>query len=69
VYEIGQYDDDRMLRGFTRPTARITSELQYEGLVADGVEAMLVPIYKGVKAAFFRIPPEVVEILRDEGPS
>jgi PIN like domain len=69
VYEIGQYDDYRMLRGFTRPTARITSELQYEGLVADGVEAMLVPIYKGVKAAFFRVPPEVVEILRDEEPS
>jgi hypothetical protein len=67
VYEIGQYDDDRMLRGFTRPTARITSELQYEGLVADGVEAMLVPIYAGVKAAYFRVPPEVVEIIRDGG--
>ncbi len=63
VYEICGYEDDRMLRGFTRPAARITSDLQSAGLVADGVEAALTPVYYGVKAAAFTIPAEMVEIL------
>jgi len=65
VYEICGYDDSRMLRGFTRPAARITSDLQREGLVADRVTPMLVPLYPDdVRAAGFRIPAEVVAILR-----
>lgn len=64
VYEIGSYDDDRMLRGFTKPTARITRDLQAEGVVPEGVQAALAPIYQGsVKAAAFRIPAELVTIL------
>jgi hypothetical protein len=65
VYEIGGYDDDRMLRGFTRPTARVTADLQAAGVVADGVAPMLIPLYPdGGVAAAFRIPPEVVRILQ-----
>jgi hypothetical protein len=64
VYAICEFDDDRMLRGFTRPTARITADLQSAGLVGDGVTAMLIPRYEGVKAAAFAIPDEVVTILR-----
>lgn len=41
VYEICGFDSDRMLRGFTRPTARLTSDLQAEGVVEDGVTPML----------------------------
>jgi hypothetical protein len=63
VYAICEFDDDRMLRGFTRPTARITADLRASGLVEDGVTAMLIPRYEGVKAAAFRIPTEVVKIL------
>ncbi|MEU5266824.1 PIN-like domain-containing protein [Amycolatopsis sp. NPDC021455] len=67
VYEIAQYNDDRMLRGFTRPAARITRDLQAEGVVADGVQPALAPIYQGsVKAAAFRIPVEMVAILADD---
>ena len=64
VYAICGYDDDRMLRGFTRPAARITATLQAEGMVADGVEAPLTAIYHGdVKAGGFRIPAEMIAIL------
>lgn len=67
VYEIGQYDEDRMLRGFTRPSARITRDLQNEGIVDDGVRPMLEPLYIGVKASGFRVPDEVVDIIGKQG--
>ena len=64
VYEICGYEDDRMLRGFTLPTSRITRDLQEEGIVAEGVEPVLTTIYlSGVKAAAFRIPAEMAAIL------
>lgn len=67
IYAIGEYGNDRMLRGFTRPTARITSDLQNAGRVSPGVAAALTPIYNGgVKAVAFRIPPEMVLILSED---
>jgi len=68
VYEICGYEDDRMLRGFTLPTSRITRDLQREGIVAEGVEPVLTTIYRsGVKASAFRIPAEIAAILtRDQ---
>lgn len=66
VYEIGGYGDDRMLRGFTRPSARITRDLQAEDLLPEGVTPMLIPQYVGVRAAGFEIPREVVSILNEE---
>lgn len=43
VYGLCGYDDDRMLRGFTRPTARITADLRREGLLAEPVMPILKP--------------------------
>ncbi|HEX3591581.1 MAG TPA: hypothetical protein VHV74_18325, partial [Pseudonocardiaceae bacterium] len=63
IYRLADYDDRRMLRGFTRPTARITLDLQAAGLVPDGVEPALTPIYDGMKATAFVIPQEMVTIL------
>jgi PIN like domain len=60
VYELGDYSDDRMLRGFTRPFRRLTETLQEEGRVPRGVPSILVARYPdGVKASFFAVPPEV----------
>ena len=57
-------------RGAAKPPvkspARITRELQERGVVAEGVEPALTPIYHGVKAAAFRIPREMVAILSEE---
>lgn len=54
-----------MLRGFTRPAKRITRDLQDEGLLDEGVEDILTPLYLGVIAEQFEIPLDVVEILSD----
>ena len=65
LYGLCGYDDERMLRGFTRPAARITADLQREGLLVDSVAPILKPLYPdGVRASGFRIPPEVVAVLR-----
>jgi len=58
VYKLGGFPDDRMLRGFTRPPARITVALQAEGLVPDRILPILVARYpEGVKASYFSVPP------------
>lgn len=60
VYELGGFPDDRMLRGFTRPPARLTAALQAESLVPDLVLPILVARYpEGVKASYFSVPPEI----------
>ncbi|WP_367127087.1 PIN-like domain-containing protein [Saccharothrix sp. HUAS TT1] len=66
IYEIAGFDDDRMLRGFTRPVARITRMLQGRGVVARGVEPALTPVYSGVKAIAFRVPADMVAVLADD---
>jgi hypothetical protein len=60
VYELGNFPDDRMLRGFTRPPARLTSALQAEGILPEGVPPIFVARYPdGVKASYFSVPPEL----------
>jgi len=63
LFEVAGYEPDRMLRGFTRPAKRITRDLQDEGLLDEGVEDILTPLYLGVIAEQFEIPLDVVEIL------
>ncbi|WP_433553967.1 PIN-like domain-containing protein [Micromonospora zamorensis] len=64
VYTICGYSDDRLLVGFTRPTARITAHLQTEQRLPEVVTPMLTPLYRGPGRLYaVRIPPEVVEIL------
>ncbi|WBC23432.1 PIN-like domain-containing protein [Solwaraspora sp. WMMA2080] len=64
VYVLGDYSDDRMLRGFTRPTARITADLQAEKLIPASVAPMLTPLYRGPGRLYaVRIPAEVTVIL------
>lgn len=63
IYEIAGYHEDRMLRGFTRPAARITKTMQDQGLVSEHVEPILSPQYQGgVTAVSFSIPDEVVDL-------
>ncbi|MEU8637590.1 hypothetical protein AB0C38_35880 [Amycolatopsis sp. NPDC048633] len=64
VYELGEYADDRMLRGFTRPVRRLTATLQGEGTVPARVAPIFVARYPdGVKASYFSVPAEVPELL------
>lgn len=67
IYQVCGYDKERMLRGFTKPTTRVTHALQDEGFLDDPVEPVLTPQYdSGVTAIRFEIPLDVVEILSDD---
>ena len=66
VYELGEYEAGRTLRGFTRPVNRITLQLQREGLVAPGVAPALEAIYEyGVQATYLAVPPDVQDLLSE----
>jgi hypothetical protein len=67
VYELAGYDEDRMLRGFTRPTTRITRLLQEEGHLVLTAEVALTANYEGgATAVSFDIPLEMVNILNND---
>jgi hypothetical protein len=64
VYELGEFPDGRMLRGFTRPFLRLTETLQRKGKVPTGVSPIFVAQYPdGMKASYFSVPEEVPELL------
>jgi hypothetical protein len=61
VYELGDYDADRMLKGFTRPVSRVVRMLQARGSVPDDAIDVLSPVYDPKiksfqRAAGFRVP-------------
>jgi PIN like domain len=66
VYRIGQYSDDRTLRGFTRRTRRISQELRDAGVLpetaADLLQTVYDPAFSAVEASGFRIPSELQEL-------
>ncbi len=68
VYEIGDYKETRMLRGFTRPVKTAARRLQEQGIATGDVEGFFVAVYDpefdAVTASGFRIPPETVPLLR-----
>jgi hypothetical protein len=64
VYRLCGYDDERMLRGFTRPTTRITADLEREGILPGPVTPMLISLYRDdARLTSLRVPAEVVEIV------
>ncbi|HEX7305878.1 PIN-like domain-containing protein [Lentzea sp.] len=64
VYVLGDYSDERMLRGFTRPYHRLTAVLQARGVVPPGVPQIFVARYPdGVRTSYFSVPDEVPPLL------
>jgi hypothetical protein len=60
IYALGNYSEQRMLRGFTRPPLRVTAALQAAGVVSENVRPIFAARYpEGVKASYFTVPPEV----------
>ena len=69
VYDVCGFSTDRLLTGFTKPVARITWVLQYEGLVPQGVPPALYPVYEGPgRARAFVVPDEIVDLLATADP-
>ncbi|WP_019811592.1 hypothetical protein [Saccharomonospora halophila] len=63
VYELGNYDHDRMLRGFTRPTKRVVEGLKQRGELDSAAPSLLEPFYNGNQADGFEVPKAVLSLL------
>ncbi len=64
VYQVGRYDDDRSLRGFTRPVNRIVQEMRAQGRLPEDAVDMLTTRYDGgVVATGFEVPESVIPLL------
>lgn len=64
VYQLGGFDPNRSLRGFTRPSNRITRQLQRGGVVSPRVDFPLRAVFgRGGQATHFVVPPELIRLL------
>jgi hypothetical protein len=66
VYSIGEYDESRTLRGFTRPIRRICRELQNEGVLDEGATEVIEVLYESdawSPAVGFGVPDEIVDLI------
>lgn len=68
VYELGDYDPERSLKGFTRPVNRICQELRDSEVVPADAPDLLVPDYdekiKGYqRARSFSVPADIIGLL------
>ncbi|MFI2758860.1 PIN-like domain-containing protein [Streptomyces echinatus] len=67
VYIICEYDEDRTLRGFTRPVKRITDRLRQLGKIAETAVPMLETKYPPgeMRASGFCVHPLLVRLIND----
>ncbi|MFC4609038.1 PIN-like domain-containing protein [Streptomyces maoxianensis] len=70
VYERAGYSPTRMLRGFTQPIGTLARDLQLAGVLQGGEPFLLTTVYGHSTdpswAKGFRIPPEVIPLLREQ---
>lgn len=70
VYELGGYNEERTLRGFTRPANRITQELRDRAILPSSARDILVAVYdpqvNPVQASGFRVPSELLSLDTDD---
>ncbi|MCF3960410.1 PIN domain-containing protein [Streptomyces fuscigenes] len=67
VYDICDYDDDRSLRGFTKPIRRISEKLVEQGVIPDSAVPVLAAEYQSGsgRASGFKIDPLLVPLIND----
>ncbi|MEU1176870.1 PIN-like domain-containing protein [Streptomyces sp. NPDC005820] len=67
VYEICDYDDDRTLRGFTRPVKRIAGQLRQLGKIPESAVSVLETQYEPgeMKASGFSVDPLLVPLVNE----
>lgn len=67
VYKLGGYDEDRSLKGFTRPVKRLMKQMQAEGLLPTDAVDPMEPVYDESNPSFqqaqgFKMPPELAPV-------
>ncbi|MFD7446299.1 hypothetical protein [Streptomyces sp. NPDC059909] len=67
VYDICDYDDDRSLRGFTKPIKRISGKLQEQGVIPESAVLVLTPEYENgpSRASGFKVHPLLVPLINN----
>ncbi|MER7722983.1 PIN domain-containing protein [Streptomyces sp. NPDC096323] len=67
VYEICEYDDDRSLRGFTKPIRRISRNLVEQGAIPGSAVPVLTAEYENGpgRASGFMVHPLLVPLIND----
>lgn len=70
VYDIGEYDQTRSLKGFTRPVNRLVQAMRDNNEIPEDAIDPFAPIYdnkiKGYQQARgFRVPPEIVKLYNE----
>lgn len=70
VYELGNYPENRSLKGFTRPVNRLTAEAVEAGLLPEDADDLLTPDYDPNVTSFqrakgFIVPMEVVKMANE----
>ncbi|QBY56458.1 hypothetical protein [Cupriavidus oxalaticus] len=70
VFHLIERDDDKSLRGFTRPAVALTEKLKKAGELGEDFKELLKPVYKKSKsfqsAQGFVIPLQVVRMLNPQ---
>jgi len=69
VYKLGGYDEDRSLKGFTRPVKRLMKQMQSEGLLPAAAADPMEPIYDDTNPSFqqaqgFKMPAELAPVFK-----
>jgi hypothetical protein len=69
VYDLCDYGDDRTLKGFTKPIARISRKLQEQGMIPDSAVPVLTAEYQNGpgRTSGFRVHPLLVPLINDPG--
>jgi len=72
VYEIGEYEPDRSLKGFTRPIRRVVGQMKDRGLIPETAPVPLEPIYDSAITGYqrtkgFRLIAGIVELYAEDG--
>ncbi|WP_327073829.1 PIN domain-containing protein [Kitasatospora purpeofusca] len=66
VYELCEYEDDRTLRGFTKPVTRISRDLRKEPVSEDAVKVLTTKYRTGQQRAVgFLVPAVLLPMIRE----
>jgi hypothetical protein len=71
VYELGGYDENRTLKGFTRPANRLAQEMRSSGILPEGTVDVLEPVYDPAsgtgQVSGFAVAQQLVPLIQEWG--
>lgn len=63
IYEVGKYDEDRTLKGWTKPVTRVVSRMKAAGTIPENAADLVQSSYAhGPTADGFRVPADLADL-------